>query len=522
MAGRRPLGQSGALGDLAAQVVDLRPEDAPDALPARAGALEQVPRRHVVDLGVGGEHALGLGEAAENDDIDPFAPADVEPGVAVGRRDDVPVLEPGQVGQPFPRRDVDVFRLFEAGDEQVGDGLLEVVVRRIAGQVLEADDRDGVDRSRGPGQQFAQYDAEPHDAREGEDRDEGLLPGEGRHGRLQARLQGRRLGPGRGDGRRVQRLLDLAELAADLVGRLISLLAVLLHAAQDDRAQPGGRLRVQVLRIGRQLGLVLEGQGEGRVRGERQAPGDHLEEDDAEGIDVRAAVGLQALDLLGRHVFGSADDAPLGRDPAGPDGPGDPEVEDLGVPLLVDHDVARLEVAVDDARVVGFAQAAADLLGDGHDRGDVEPPRTADEALEILPGDVLEGDVVETLVFAQMVHLADVAVGDAVGQLDLVDEALERPRVLGDVGADELDGHFLARLRVEGPVDAAHAAPAQELDDLVALPEDRTGREMPGGGFDGPGDREGQGHGSAAAAAGAVRSRAAQGRGAVVAELRRL
>ncbi len=343
-------------------------------------------------------------------------------------------------------------------------------------------------------------------------------------------LQGRRLGPGRGDGRRVQRLLDPAELAADLVGRLISLLAVLLHAAQDDGAQRGGRLRIQVLRIGRQLGLVLEGEGEGRVRGERQAPRDHLEEDDAEGVDVRAAVGFQALDLLGRHVFGRADDAPLGRDPAHPDGPGDPEVEDLGVPLLVDHDVAGLEVAVDDARVVGLAQAAADLLGDGHDRGDVEPPRTADEALEVLPGDVLERDVMEALVLAQVVHPADVAVGDPVGQLDLVDEALERPRVLGDVGTDELDGHFLVRLRVEGTIDAAHAAPSQELDDLIALPEDRTGREMPGGGFDGPGDREGQRHGAAAAAvgvaaaggAGGVRSRTAQGRGAVVAELRRL
>src|SRR5690606_34321628 len=125
--------------------------------------------------------------------------------------------------------------------------------------------------------------------------------------------------------------------------------------------------------------------------------------DDAEGIDVRAAVGFQALDLLGRHVFGRADDAPLGRDPAGPDGPGDPAVEDLGVPLLVEHDVAGLEVAVDDARVVGFAQAAADLPGDGHGRGNVEPPRTADEALEVLPGDVFEGDVVEAPVLAEVV-----------------------------------------------------------------------------------------------------------------------
>ncbi len=69
------------------------------------------------------------------------------------------------------------------------------------------------------------------------------------------------------------------------------------------------------------------------------------------------------------------------------------------------------------------------------------------------------------------------------GQLDLVDEALERPLVLGDVRADELDGHLFAGLGVEGPVDPAHAAPAEVLDDLIAAAEDGAGIEVPGSGI---------------------------------------
>jgi len=106
--------------------------------------------------------------------------------------------------------------------------------------------------------------------------------------------------------------------------------------------------------------------------------------------------------------------------------------------------------------------------------------------------------------------------GDLVGQLDLVDEALERPRVLGDIGPDELDGHFFAGLDVEGPVDAAHAAPAKLFDDLVTTGEKGARGQVPGAGLIGSrgGIRGGRG-------AGARVGRPQDGR-AVAAEIGRL
>ena len=93
-------------------------------------------------------------------------------------------------------------------------------------------------------------------------------------------------------------------------------------------------------------------------------------------VDVRALVGLQALHLLRRHVLRRADDHALGRHAGRAQGPRDPEVHDLGVPFFIHHDVLGFEVAVDDAQVVSFGQAFADLLGDGDGSSRPEAPRS--------------------------------------------------------------------------------------------------------------------------------------------------
>ena len=85
--------------------------------------------------------------------------------------------------------------------------------------------------------------------------------------------------------------------------------------------------------------------------GERQLAGEHLIEDHAHGVDVGAAVAALALHLLRSDVIGRAQhggevgvsEAPRGRVT------GNAEIDELDVVVFVDHDVFRLEVAVDDA-----------------------------------------------------------------------------------------------------------------------------------------------------------------------------
>ena len=64
---------------------------------------------------------------------------------------------------------------------------------------------------------------------------------------------------------------------------------------------------------------------------------------------------------------------------------------------------------------------------------------------------------------------------------ELVPEALDRLGVGGDLGLEELEGDLLPDLGVEDLVDAAHAALAQLLDDLVAAGEGRPGRQLADG-----------------------------------------
>ena len=126
---------------------------------------------------------------------------------------------------------------------------------------------------------------------------------------------------------------------------------------------------------------------------------------------------------------------------------------------------------------MGLGQTFGDLSAqsDGLGLGQVTGP--ADEALEVFAGDELHGDVDRNPFLAEIVHPADVAVGDLPGQLDLVAEALDDVRVRGDLGFQQLEGDDLADLGVIGLVDGPHAALPDLLDDLEAAGERGAARE---------------------------------------------
>ena len=123
---------------------------------------------------------------------------------------------------------------------------------------------------------------------------------------------------------------------------------------------------------------------------------------------------------------------------------------------------------MDDADAMGFGEAGAHFPGEADRLADRQGADAVDEALEVLAGHVLHGDEVGRAFAAQVVHATDVPVGDRPGQPQLAAEALDRPLVGGDLGIDQLEGELLTDFRIVDLVDAAHAALAQVLDDLVA------------------------------------------------------
>ncbi len=96
---------------------------------------------------------------------------------------------------------------------------------------------------------------------------------------------------------------------------------------------------------------------------EGHAAGEHLVEDHAQGVDVDL-LAVAAVGHLGRHVVDGADALGLSAAAAARDELRQAVVADLD-DAFVAEDIARLQVAVDDAAVVQIGHAGADAVDPG-------------------------------------------------------------------------------------------------------------------------------------------------------------
>src|SRR5262249_5354107 len=129
-----------------------------------------------------------------------------------------------------------------------------------------------------------------------------------------------------------------------------------------------------------------------------------------------------AIELLGRHVARRPRRPRSRGEPAvAIDGARQPEVRDLDLPAVIDEHVARLEIAVDQARIVRCDQAVAGLA---KRERDVAPAALAiaEPAREGPPAHELHDDKHLTVEHAHLVDRHDVRMGEASHRLRLVDE----------------------------------------------------------------------------------------------------
>ena len=198
----------------------------------------------------------------------------------------------------------------------------------------------------------------------------------------------------------------------------------------------------------------------------------------------------QAARLLGRHVVGSSEHgARLGaaREPLLAGGRldlRDAEVEHLGDLVVVvrradEEDVLRLQVAVDDARVVRALQGAADVPDDPRRLLQRERAEALDALVERLADEELHDHVGPPVVGHAVIEDLDrVLALDRRRGAGLGHEARARLLALDVLRIDELDRDASAQAAVAALPDRPHAAPADEAQDLV-LAGDQTcdGRE---------------------------------------------
>ena len=259
------LGQADAPRNVPAQLVDLALEDAPDAIALGAGASEELLRLDVEDLDVRGEHLPGLDEAPQDDGLDPFALAELESRILVDQAPGLLAHLAEDVLHPLPRRHAKVLGLLEARDQEIGNGLLEIVEGRVARLVLEADHGDGA-----PLRHFSRNQKKHEQC--GRQNGDGDKSGnkdlfQGEFDRDLPRGQARR--PGNDALGRRDPFFDLAQFGQDLLGALEPLGLVLFQAFEDQPAEILRDLRVDRSGVAGKLGLLLDGDAQSRSRPRR-------------------------------------------------------------------------------------------------------------------------------------------------------------------------------------------------------------------------------------------------------------
>ena len=137
---------------------------------------------------------------------------------------------------------------------------------------------------------------------------------------------------------------------------------------------------------------MFERQPDRRIGGERNPACQHLEDHDGERVGVRAGVERVGARLLGRHVDGRADDGVRDREPIGlgigRHQLGDTEVQHLrGDPAraLLQHDVIRLDVAMDEPRQMRGVEGVGDLSEDVCHLVDRQPSSPPSSSRSVVP-----------------------------------------------------------------------------------------------------------------------------------------
>ena len=221
----------------------------------------------------------------------------------------------------------------------------------------------------------------------------------------------------------------------------------------------GGRRRRRLLQDG--------GQELGNTRPiERLRAANQFLQQDAERPDVAPRVGRRSAELLGRHGMRRPPRVSGFGHPraAAVRAPRQPEIHDLDPAARRQEHVRRLQIAVDDAALVGVRDGADDL------HRDVERPlaRRAlgrDQLAERLTLDVLHHDKGPVAVLGDFVDRADVRMVEGRGRTRLRENA-RRPLSIV-LGVYELDRDRPLQAAVERQIDRAHASCPEEVLYLV-------------------------------------------------------
>ena len=201
--------------------------------------------------------------------------------------------------------------------------------------------------------------------------------------------------------------------------------------------------------------------------------GQNFVEDEAERIDIAPGADFAASKLLRCHIgwraradFRSLD----GRGDAG-----ESKVGDANLSGSIEHDVCRLQVAVNHAAFVCCRKTRANLPRDLRGLIRRKPTDSADDRGEIFSIDILHRQKKGSIGFADVKHAADVGVRDLPGGSHFGMKSCQRSGILSKRFRQKLQRHDLTERHIFGAVDFAHSSSAGQRHNAVALRDNLAG-----------------------------------------------
>ena len=212
-------------------------------------------------------------------------------------------------------------------------------------------------------------------------------------------------------------------------------------------------------------------------------PAQGLHHDRADRVHVGLHRGRAARSSLRGQVARGAQNDPRHRHVVAHVRPdvealGDAEVADLRVPILLQQDVARLDVPVQHPTPVCRGQCSECL---GHDERHA-PGRQGPTEHDLVPQratrQAFHHEVRGRIVFTEVQHGDNVGMDEPGGDQRFLLEALSHARQSPGFGPQDLDRHRALEPLVEGVEDSGHAALPQQAADPVAAPDQRRGARL--------------------------------------------
>ncbi len=193
----------------------------------------------------------------------------------------------------------------------------------------------------------------------------------------------------------------------------------------------------------------------------RPSPGQHLEQDQTGGEDIRTLAGLTILDVLGRHV-GRRSTVFLGIVAGAVDPRRNAEIHDARRTVFVEQDIGGFEVAMDDALGVGMGDRIENRPHDADCLDRRQCAAVAQELGQIFARHVLENQVDIAVRLTRLENRDDIRMAQLADRSCLVKQHLILRRV-GAADVNGLDRDFALQLGVETEVNRTLRPPSQFL-----------------------------------------------------------